>query len=303
MPEPKVAIVILHFDQREALVACLESCWKIHYDNYEIIVVENGSPSRADWRELTSGARDIRVIRSATNVGYARGNNLGIRDACERGAAYILLLNDDTVVAPEFLQFLVEVGERAPSVGALGPVVFCLDEPDRVSFAGAEFDRDACEVRSLEYRDAGSALQGTDYVTGCCLLAKRETIERVGLLDERFFLYWEDTDWGLRVTTGGLRNVVVPAARIWHRGFVSSGGVDSPVRVYHKTRSHLLFARRHALHALPRLHRRFARDVAWLVLKSHTDGRLSVARAMLAAVRDFHLGRTGPGPLWLWRKR
>ena len=303
MFEPRVAIVILHFDQREALIACVESCGKIDYDNHEILVVENGSPGGLDWRQATSGAHGVRVLRSATNVGYARGNNLGIREACDRGAAYVLLLNDDTVVGPEFLRLLVEAGERASDVGALGPAIFCLDEPNRLYFAGAEFDRDACEVKSLNYRDAGQGPQDTDYVTGCCILMKRGAIERVGLLDEQFFLYWEDTDWGLRVKASGLRNVTVPAARIWHRVSMSSGGFSSPLRVYHKTRSHLFFARRHAPLALPRLHRLFARDIAWLLLKSRNHGRLSVARAMMAAARDFHLDRTDPGPLWLWRKR
>ena len=307
MPDPSVAIVILYLDQREALIACLQSCGKIDYDNYEIIVVENGSLSVQDWREAMGSAGPVRVVWSATNIGYARGNNLGIRDAWNRGAAYILLLNDDTVVAPEFLRLLVAAGEQAPDVGALGPAIFHLDDPTKIWFAGAKFDRDECDVRNLNDTEwaagASRAVRDSDYVTGCCVLMKRGTIDRVGLLDERFFLYWEDTDWGLRVKASGLRNVVVPTARIWHRVSVSSGGVDSPLRVYHKTRSHLFFARRYAPAALPKVHKRFMRDVAWLALKSRTHGRLTVARAIASAVRDFHLRRTGAGPAWLWRKR
>lgn len=305
MRNPKVSIVVLHLDQREVLLACLESCGKIDYEGHEVTVVENGPPTEPDWQE--AAARQVRVLRSPRNVGYAGGNNLGIRDACEQGADYVLLLNDDTVVASDFLRILVEAGEREQDVGALGPVIFHLDEPTKIWFAGAEFDRSACEVKSFDDRGwAGGvwpSLRDSDYVTGACVLMNRGTIDRVGLLDERFFLYWEDTDWGLRVKANGLRNVVVPAARVWHRVSASSGGFGSPLRVYHKTRSHLFFARRHAPGALPKLHERFVRDVAWLVVKSTGPDRLKVAWAILAAMRDYHLQRTGAGPAWLWRGR
>jgi len=304
--QPRVVIVILHLDQREALLGCLESCRKLDYDNHEVIVVENGSPPRPSGWEAVAFRGDVRVLRSPVNVGFARGNNLGIRDACQRGAAYVLLLNDDALVTPDFLRLLVDVGERSGDIGALGPVIVHADAPTKISFAGAAFDSNLADVRSLEPEpetlEAGGLLD-SDYVTGCCLLMKRATIERVGPLDEQFFLYWEDTDWGLRVKASGLRNVVVPAARVGHRIAASAGGLGSPLRVYHKTRSHLLFARRHAPAALLRLHARFARDVAWLALKSADRGRLSAARAILAAVRDYTLGRTGAGPAWLWRGR
>lgn len=298
-----MAIVILHFDQREALIACLESCRQLAYRDYEVIVVENGSPAGL----LASGlGADVRVLRSPVNVGYARGNNLGIREACQRGAEYVLLLNDDAVVTPEVLQVLIDVGERSPDIGALGPVVVHADDPTRIAFAGARFDCGLGDVQSFDAEAQALSGRGTldsDYITGCCLLMRRAALERVGLLDERFFLYWEDTDWGLRVKASGLRNVVVPGGRVGHRVSATAGGLGSPLRVYHKTRSHLRFARRHAPGALARLHRRFARDVAWLALKSTGPGRGRAARAILAALRDYHLGRTGAGPAWIWRTR
>ena len=303
---PRVAIVILHFDQREALIACLESCRKVAYDNYEVIVVENGSPAGPSWQLATGLAADVRVLRSPVNLGYAKGNNLGIREACRRGANYVLLLNDDAVVTPEFLGVLVDVGERAEDIGALGPVVVHADDPTRIAFAGARFDGGLGDVRTFEgeaWALSDRATLDSDYVTGCCLLMRRAALERVGLLDEGFFLYWEDTDWGLRVKASGLRNVVVPGGRVGHRVSATAGGLGSPLRVYHKTRSHLRFARRHAPGALPRLHRRFVRDVAWLALKSTGPNRVRAARAILAALRDYHLSRTGAGPAWIWRTR
>ncbi len=278
---PKVAIVVLHFDQREALIACLESCRRIAYRDYEVIVVENGSPAEPSGLLATGFGADVRVLRS-------------------------LLLNDDAVVTPEFLGVLVDVGERAEDIGALGPVVVHADDPTRIAFAGARFDGGLGDIRTFE--DEARALHDratldSDYVTGCCLLMRRAALERVGLLDEGFFLYWEDTDWGLRVKASGLRNVVVCGGRVGHRVSATAGGLGSPLRVYHRTRSHLRFARRHAPDALARLHRRFARDVAWLALKSTGPDRVRAARAILAALRDYHLGRTGAGPAWIWRAR
>ncbi|HEV8643041.1 MAG TPA: glycosyltransferase family 2 protein [Methylomirabilota bacterium] len=297
-------MIILHLDQWPALLACLEACRKLDYDNHELIVVENGLAA-SRWREATASPRDVRVVTSAANVGYAAGNNLGIRDASRRGADYVLLLNDDALVVPELLRELVEVGERTADVGSLGPLVVDVDDSTKVWFAGAAFDPAQGDVRSFEAcaASAAGALIESDYVTGCCLLIKRSALERVGLLDARFFLYWEDTDWGLRARMAGLRNVVVPGIKVRHRVAASSGGIGSPLRVYHRSRSHLVFLRRHAPGALPRLHRRFARDVAWLALKSEGPGRLGAARAILAALRDYHLGRTGAGPAWIWRAR
>ena len=302
---PRVAVIILHLDQWPALLVCLDACRKLDYDNHELIVVENG-PAASRWRQAAADPRDVRVVTSPANVGYAAGNNLGIREACRRRADYVLLLNDDAVVTPELLDVLVDVGERAEDIGALGPVVVHADDPTRIAFVGAWFDRGLGDVRTSEddARALGDSVTlDSDYVTGCCLLMRRAALERVGLLDEGFFLYWEDTDWGLRVKACGLRNVVVTGGRVGHRVSATAGGLGSPLRVYHKTRSHLRFARRHAPGALPRLHRRFARDVAWLALKSTRPNRVRAARAILAALRDYHLDRTGAGPAWIWRTR
>jgi GT2 family glycosyltransferase len=298
-----VAIVILHLDQWEALLGCLESCRKLDYDNHELIVVENG-PTASRWRQAARPPRDVRVVTSPANVGYAAGNNLGVRDATSRGADYVLLLNDDALVVPELLRALVEAGERMADVGGLGPLVVDVDDPTKVWFAGAVFDAGQGDIRSLEVgAPEWGGLVESDYVTGCCLLIKRSTLERVGLFDERFFLYWEDTDWGLRARRAGLRNLVVPRVWVRHRVAASSGGLASPLRLYHRTRSHLAFLQRHAPAALGRLHRRLVRDVVWLALKSESLGRLGAARAILAALRDYHLGRTGAGPAWIWRAR
>jgi GT2 family glycosyltransferase len=102
----------------------------------------------------------------------------------------------------------------------------------------------------------------SDYITGSALLISRDVIRTIGMLDESFFLYWEDVDWGLRAKKVGFKNLVIPPAHVWHKVLSSCGGMDSLIRVYHKTRSHLLLAKLHARKALPKLHIQFVRDIA-----------------------------------------
>jgi len=303
-----VSIVILHLNDQPALRACLRSCQQIQYGNHEIVVVENGSHVPLDMGELRAWAgRATTIIKSPTNVGYARGNNLGIRAAMAHGAEYVLLLNDDTEVAPDFLEVLVRTGEASDHVGALGPRIYYFDEPKKIWFTGARFDPHTCQTFELNHdgreQERQSAVLDSDWLTGCCVLVKRQAIEKAGYLDERFFIYWEDMDWGLRMHASGFRNVVVPSAHIWHKVSVTMGGPESPRKVYHKTRSHLLFAKLHAPHALLALQQGFLRDIAWLLFKSSQTNRLQKARAYLSAIKDYHLGRMDRGPEWLWRDR
>lgn len=306
MSDPKVSIVILHLDNREALEGCLRSCRAIRYHNHEVIVVQNGSRVPLDPGDVDClVGRRASVVKSPFNAGYAGGNNLGIRVALAQGAEYVLLMNDDTEVDPGFLDALVQAVERLPRIGAVGPKIYYFDQPTRLWFAGGGFDPRTCQVvapRADELDDgAETALTPTDWLTGCCLLMTRQALERAGLLDERFFLYWEDVDWCLRLRASGLQSVVEPSARIWHKISLSAGGTDSSLKAYHKTRSHLLLAHLHAPRSFPTLLEGLLRDIAWLLVKSSDRERFRKVRAYVAAVKDYARGRTGRGPEWLWQ--
>ena len=278
------------------------------YPNYEIILVSNGAKSPIH-RTALQGITDriSTIINNSENVGYARANNLGITEALKGQADYILLLNDDTVVSPDFLDILVRIGEESADVGMLGPAIFYFDDPENIWFTGAQYDVETCMVSTdgfdrIQQRKDLQLIQ-SDYITGCALLVKRKVWEKIGLLDERFFLYWEDVDLGIRAKTAGFRIMLVPSARIWHKVSVSSGGPDSPLKAYHKTRSHLQMAKLHTPWALNRLQRIFLRDIAWLLMKSSDRNQIRKARAYVAAIKDYHLGKTGSGPRWLWKHR
>lgn len=304
---PKICAVILNIADTPGLVECLLSLEKAVYGNLEVIVVHNGPQDAGLEKEVRRAAGWVsEVLFTGHNAGFAAGNNAGIKRALANGADYVLLLNDDTVVAPDFLDRLAAEARKDPAIGMLGPRIFYFSEPARIWFSGARFDRGACvfsfpgaDQEESSYGHAGT--EATDYVTGCALLVRRELLEKTGPLDEKFFLYWEDSDWALRAAAAGFKSVVVPAARIWHKVSASSGGTDSALKAYYKTRSHLLFAERHAPGARWKILRGVMRDAAWLLLKSSEPGKVRKAAARLLAVAHYLSGKTGPGPAWLAR--
>ena len=305
-PQPKVSIIIVHWKDISCLKDCLTSLNKILYDNYDIIIVNNGSNSLNGVCETTK--EKTRIIQNPSNIGFTGGNNLGIKEALKNQADYVLLLNDDTVVSPDFLNILVNYGENHPDAGMLGPKVYYFDEPKKISFAGAELNKTSGFIYTPHYDEIDNNTIDeipveSDYVTGCALLVKKSLIEKIGLLDERFFLYWEDIDWGLRSKKANFNNMIIPASKIWHKISTSSGGPNSPLKLYHKTRGHLLLADLHLPETKYKIMLKFMRDIAWLLFKSSDPDRIKKARAYFAAIKDYYLRKTDRGPLWLWENK
>lgn len=301
----KVTIIIIHLKDIECLVDCINSLNKITYQDYDIIIVNNGGRNTVLLDALDPiSQRVTKVIDTEKNLGFAEGNNIGIRQALQNKAEYVLLLNDDVEVAPDFLSILIDAAEDRPDAGMLGPKIYRFNEPDRIWFAGARFNYNSCKAVTIESNEIDQSEDAiaveSDYITGCALLVKRGTIEKIGTLDERFFLYQEDVDWGLRCSKAGLKNLIIPGSHIWHKISVSSGGIDSLIRVYHKTRSHLYMARLYVPGILCKLQRKFFLDIAWLLFKSSDPDRVKKATAFFVAMVDYHLGKNGRGPRWLW---
>ena len=305
--QPKVSIIIVHLKDVPNLVECLVSLNEVNYPNFEIIIVLNGAKSSAIITQLESVKRNIKkIIITEYNLGFARANNIGIKEAIVSEADYILLLNDDTVVAPDFLNSLVAMAEENSDLALLGPKIYFFDDPERIWFAGAKFKRETCQILSphageIDVSTTEHKVMDSDYITGCSLLIKRKFLDQIGLLDERFFLYWEDVDWGLRVKKAKLKNAVVPTSKVWHKVSVSSGGPNSALKVYHKIRSQLLFHKLHIPGTNAKLLMKYSRDVGWLLFKASDQNRLHKARAYMSAIKDYYLGRTGKGPKWLWQ--
>jgi hypothetical protein len=248
MSYPKASIIILNWNGLEDTIECLESLKKITYPNYEVIVVDNGSTGN-DTQVIKEKFGDyIYLIQNDKNYGYTGGNNIGIRYALANYQPdYFLILNNDTVVAPDFLTELVRVSETDADIGIAGPKIYYHHFPGRIQSVGAlvNMQKGRASLIGCNEIDTGQydTEQDVDYVEGCCLLVKRELIHKVGLLDESYFCYWDEADYCIRAKKAGYKIVYAPMAKVWHKGGIS--GKISTLRCYYMARNNFKFVRRH----------------------------------------------------------
>lgn len=246
-PEPPlVAVVVLAWNGWEDTRACLASLRAATYERRLVILVDNGSSDDTAARARAEFP-EVEVLETGDNLGFSAGNNRGIARALEAGADYVMLLNNDTTAEPGFVEPLLEAFEREAQLGFASPTILYADEP-RVWFGGGEIDWRtgwAYHAPSQAEPPAGG-LRRTPFVTGCCLIARRETWEQVGLLDPRFFLFWEDTEWSVRAGRAGHAGAVVAGSRIRHKVSASFHRGMTGLGTFYFVRNGLLFIREHA---------------------------------------------------------
>ena len=234
------------------------------------------------------GDAQLVLIDAGANLGFAGANNVCLRYLMRRGAAgYAWLLNNDTVVAPDAARRLAEHLDRDPTVGAVGSTLRRYHEPDQLEMIGGARLRWRAgfpvTTPNLAMAQSNGRRGAIDFVAGTSLLARIATFEQVGLIDERYFLYCEDTDWSYRVRAAGMRLACAPASIVWHKGG-GSVGHSSPLHDYYVVKSGLLFAHRFARAWLPAA----LLYAAWHALLPKIVRReWPRARAVLQAYRDF----------------
>lgn len=251
---PKVAIIVLNWNNWTDTVECLSSLQQIDYPGYETIVVDNGSTDNS-VSAIKLAHPGIEVLETHKNLGFAGGNNEGIGLALRNGADYVLLLNNDTVVDPKFLTRLVDAAESSPDIGIVGPKIYYFKEPKRIWFAGGKINYwsgNTSHIGELE-DDEGQydEARDTDFITGCTMLIKRKVIDSIGLLNDRLFLYYEDSDFCARAHRHGYRIIFVPSSVIWHK-VSSTASKIKDIQFYYGTRNMFLFEKSNAgaLHLL-----------------------------------------------------
>lgn len=246
MSSPKVSVILVNWNNYADTAECLESLKKATYPNYDVVVVDNGSV-RDDVGLLKHGFGGfIKLIANDRNIGFAGGCNLGIRDALASGADYVVLLNNDTVVAPDFLEPMVEAAQREKRMGVAGGKIYCYELPQTIWFAGGilNYCTGSTPIRGSGEIDNGQFenMIEVDWICGCYMFIPRQVLETVGLLDERFFFGWEDADFCVRAAKKGFKILFVPGSKIWHKGFgVEKRGRLTGMPVYYATRGQFLF--------------------------------------------------------------
>ncbi len=247
---PKVAVIVLSWNGKEMTLACLESLAASDYPSLDIYLVDNASSDGTVESVKTAFAERIRLIANSENLGFAGGNNVGIRKALEDGAAYVLLLNNDTTVAPDMISHLVAAARSNPQMGIFAPKIYYESPPDQIWFAGGDVSLARGTVRHIGIREVDrgqyDAPRRVDYVSGCALMARRDVFEKIGVLDETYKMYFEDTDFCMRAQLSGFGCYFVPAGRMWHKISPSTGGQMSPRKIKRKLKSSWIFFRRYS---------------------------------------------------------
>jgi GT2 family glycosyltransferase len=249
---PPVAIVVLNYNGLSDTTECLRSIARNDYPALLTLVVDNASDD-----DPTPALRDefpcVRVLRTPVNSGWAGGNNVGIRAALEQGCKYVILLNNDTVVAPDFAERLVAAALQFPEYGVIGPVINDMNEPDRVQTDGCRFNgktgKGFFERQVVRIVGADQPhVSETDIVNGCCLMLSEKVVRTIGLIEEQFFLIHEESDFCLRARRAGFRCGILAAPLVWHRQSQSFERVGLRVQRYYDTRNLYLLLKRHRDH-------------------------------------------------------
>lgn len=222
--------------------------------NKPITVYEYYDTFKKDKRPLENENltnKHITLIKNSENRGFPGGNNVGIKFALEFfDPDYILLLNNDTVVDENFLGELIKNGDSRDDVGILGPKIYFYDEPQTIWSAGCKISWKLSRGIQIGTNETDKGqydeIKEVEYVSGSAFLIKTETIKRIGLMDEDYFLYFEESDWTLRANQEGFKSLYVPTSHIWHKVSRSGGGISNPIGLYYITRNRWIFMRKWA---------------------------------------------------------
>lgn len=239
---PKVAIIIVHYQNFDNLNACIHSLRKRTYSNSSIIIVDNNSGS---LETIRSRFHEAVVLPSKVNLGFAQGNNVGIEYALREGAEYIFLLNDDTVVEEDTIAQLVESIHQLPDAGAVQPLLLRYNDHSIVDSAG---QRLLSKGGAEDIMDCDASL-GVQEIFGPCAAAslyRAEVFRTVGLFDESLFVIHEDTDLSMRMRLAGYRSYLVPSAIVYHkRGVSGSASKRNPITGFFSVRNLIILSLRY----------------------------------------------------------
>lgn len=244
---PFVSIITLNYNQTEATCAFLESARHLQYPNYEILVCDMASASDPTERIVKGNYPHTRVLKSKKNLGFAGGNNWGMRQA---KGDFLFIVNNDTEVTPDLLQRLIDPFFKDSEIGVTCPKIKYYANPNIIQYAGfnpMNLYTGRTTSIGLKEVDHGqyNISRRTSAAHGCAMMVKREILERVGMFAEKFFLYYEEWDWSARITKANYKIWYTADAEIYHKESVTVGKTN-PIKVYYHTRNRILYMRRNS---------------------------------------------------------
>lgn len=294
--QPRVSIVIVTWNRRDCVLNMLDSLRTISYRNAHVIVVDNastdGSPAAIRQHPL-----QVILLENSENLGGSGGFNAGIKYALtELDQDYIWLLDNDAEVTVDTLESMIRAMERDPSIGMVGSCILSPEDHDLIVEAGGSIDMNKGiwiphrRYERYEQSCGKGCVEDVDYVPACSALIRSEVFQRIGLLDERFFLHWDDIDFSVRMRRSGMRVVTALDAKVYHgaeKGY-------SAVTLYYDFRNALLFFSKHycgvkLIRAAMAILKKYMSSYAYLWLL----GKRSSASYLFSGLRHFMSGRYG----------
>lgn len=289
MKSSKVYIIVLNWNNWNDTLECLESIFCSTHPDFEVVVVDNGSTDGSEEKiRAWAGDRRLVILQAGSNLGYSGGNNIGLRYALERGDfSYVWILNNDTIVDENALLKMVEMAESDEKIGMVGSNLLNYDRPEVLQTAGG------CWIipwagNTVPITEGGFPYE-PDYISGASLLVKKAVLEKIGLLDEDYFLYWEDVDWGVRARRAQYRLLYCPESSIRHKEGGAGGGM-TPITDYYWTRNGLMFTMRYYPWFLPLV---FVAYLIKFTLVRTVRRQPHNFMAFLRGAKSFLIGRKG----------
>lgn len=245
---PLIYIILVNYKSYKDTIECMESLRRINYDNFKVVIIENGSNDNS-YELIKKHCRDEVVIKSEKNLGFAGGNNLGIEIAMSDCAEYVMLLNNDTIVESDFLIHLYETFNYDKNVGIVGCKINYYNNKNIINYGGGEivwnkFTTVFFDTDKVDTNDKG--VKEITFVSGCAMMISRSTIEKIGMLDHSYFMYYEDTDYCAKAMQAGFKLLYQPKSKIYHKISSSSGGDLSPFVLYWSTKNRQKFRKKFA---------------------------------------------------------
>lgn len=239
MVELSVIILLLNYNRFDDTVACIESLNKITYNNFKILLIDNNSTDKS-YEKFIDRFTDLEVIQTGKNLGYTGGINFGFRIAIERKSDYILVLNNDTIVEPEFLKELVSGISNEENAAAIGGTILCEHDRKKIWYAPGKLvpwrGLAVHTNKDKNYNFSHSKVEETTFITGCMILFRTVFLTDVGLEDERFFMYLDDIELSARILRK-YRLLYAPKAIIYHKVLEEK---ESPFKLYYSVRNRFL---------------------------------------------------------------
>lgn len=288
---PLVYICLVNYNGYKDTIECIESLKNITYKNYKITIVDNNSTDNS-YEILNKLYKNHKIIKNDSNGGFSVANNIAIRHAIKNGAEYVLLINNDTIVKPEFLNELLKSFQKIKDVGIVGGKIYHYDNKELIDHAGGFIDlvkytTGHYGLNKMDHKKYNFEKE-VEFISGCLMLIKREVFEKVGFLPEEYFMYYEDTDFCLSVKEKGYKLIYNPKGIIYHKGAKSSGGAESVFYVEWSTRNRIVFMNKYktkgGLFIYSNIHFYFTRIVK--ILYYICKGDVKKAYALIKGIKE-----------------